>query len=70
MYNEEAEALKQLLQKSITVVQLVPPYIHRINTAECGIRSFRNHFVAVLASVDNNDLIYLWCGIVKQGETL
>ena len=61
--------LIQLFQKVITVVQLTPPHIHRRNTAERAICTFNNHFVAGLASVDNNFLIYLWFQIVKQEET-
>ena len=48
--------------------QLAPPYIHRINAAKRAICIFKDHFVAGLATVDNNFPIYLWCQIVKQAE--
>ena len=48
--------------------QLAPPYSYSINAAERAICTFKNHFVAGLASVDNNFPIYLWCQIVKQSE--
>ena len=57
--NELSTEFNQLLQKERTVVQPAPPHIHRINTAECAIQTFKNHFVAGLASVDNNFPIYL-----------
>ena len=50
------------------MVKFAPLYSHRRNGAECDIRTFKNHFVTVLASVDNNLPIYLWCQIVKQAE--
>ena len=66
--NESSRALNRLLQKIITVVQLVPPHIHRRNAAERAIRIFNNRFVAVLGSIDNNFPIYLWFRILKQEE--
>ena len=50
------------------VVQLAPPHSHRINSAECAIHTFNNHFWAGLASVENNFPIYLYCLIAKQAE--
>ena len=41
--NAEYTALKHLLQKRRTVVQLVPLHSHIINTAERAIRTFNNH---------------------------
>ena len=43
VYNEVSTEVKRLLQKRRTVVQLDPPHIHRINTAECAIHTFKNH---------------------------
>ena len=65
MYNESSTALKILLQKSKTVVQLSPLHIHRRNTAEQAILTFKNHFVAGLALVYNNFPIYMWCYVVS-----
>ena len=41
------------MQKSKTVVQLSPLQIHRRNISEQAIHTFKNHFVAGLALVDN-----------------
>ena len=42
MENEVSTALKLLLQKIGTVVQLDPPHIHRRNTVERAIHTFKN----------------------------
>ena len=54
-----------LLQKIRTVVQFLPPHSHIGNAAEDAIRTFKNHFVAGLVSVEKKP-IYLWCRIVKK----
>ena len=69
MDNEASTALNSLLQKRRTSVQLAQPYSHKINAAERAIRTFNNHFVAGLLSVENNLPIYLWCRKVKQAKT-
>ena len=53
------QSLNNCHKKISTVVQPAPPHIHRMNTAERAIHTFKNHFVAGLASVDNNFPIYL-----------
>ena len=57
-----------MLQKIITVEQLAQPHSHIKNTAERAVRTFKNNFMAVLASVDKKIPVYLWCRIVKQSE--
>ena len=68
MDNKASKSIKRLLQKSKTVVQLAPPHIHRRSAAKRAIRTFKNNFVAGIASLGNNFPIYLWCPIVKQSE--
>ena len=47
-----------VLQKFMTAkdrrFQLVPPHLHRQNSAERAIQTFKNHFIAGLASVNKN----------------
>ena len=69
MENEAPTEIKRLFKKSKTVVKLAPPHTHRLNAAERAIRTFKNHFVAGLALVDNYFPIYLWCRIANQAET-
>ena len=40
--------------------QLVPPDVHRRNTAERAIRTFKAHFIAILAGVDVTFPAFLW----------
>ena len=48
--------------------QLVPPHIHRRNAAERAIRTFKNHFIAGLASTDKLFPLHLWDRLVPQAE--
>ena len=50
--NEISNEFKQNLATQNISYQLVPPHIHRRNTAERAIRTFKNHFLAGLASVN------------------
>ena len=59
MDNEAPSALKILFQKGITVGQLAPPQIQRRKTEERAIHTFKNHFVAGLASVDKK-IIFIY----------
>ena len=68
MGNEAYTEMKCLFKKCITVLQLAPPRSHRSNAIERAICTFNDHFVAGLASVDNNFLTYLWFHMVKQAE--
>ena len=68
MENEASISLKSFSQKSKTVVQLAPPHIHRQNASKHAIHTFKIHFVAVLALVENNFPISLWYLIVKQSK--
>ena len=69
MDNEASAAFKQ----AITFVwrakfQLVPPDMHRRNRAERAIRTFKDHFLAILAGVDKSFPPYLWDLLLPQAE--
>ena len=66
--NECSEALKTFLRDENIDYQLVPPYIHRRNAAERAIRTFQNHFIAGLSSVDKNFPLHLWDKLLPQAE--
>eukprot|EP00957_Ditylum_brightwellii_P045067 3418327-Ditylum_brightwellii.AAC.1 len=42
--------------------------MHRINTAEQAIHTFKEHFVAGLCTTDPNFPMNLWCRLVAQAE--
>jgi hypothetical protein len=48
--------------------QLVPPHCHRRNAAERAIRTFKEHFVAGLSSVDPAFPLHLWDRLLPQAE--
>jgi hypothetical protein len=66
--NECSTILKEYLVDETIDFQLVPPGVHRRNAAERAIRTFQNHFIAGLCSVDKDFPIHLWDHLVGQAE--
>ena len=50
--NEASKAVKKYIQSKNVDWQLVEPDNHRVNAAERAIQTFKNHFLAGLATVD------------------
>ena len=48
--------------------QSVPPNIHRRNTAECTIRTFKTHFLSTLSGIAPNPPNNLWDLLLPQTE--
>ena len=48
--------------------QLVPPNVHRANTAERAIQTFKAHFLSILAGIDISFPNYLWDKLLPQTE--
>ena len=46
--------------------QLVPPHLHRRNSVERSIQTFKNHFIAGLASVSKKSPVHLWCRLLPH----
>jgi hypothetical protein len=51
-----------------TKFQLVPSDMHHCNRAKRAIRTFKNHFIAILAGVDLTFRPYLWDLLLPQAE--
>jgi len=66
--NECSNALKDYMTEQNIDYQLVPPTVHRRNSAERAIRTFKNHFVAGLCSVDRDFPMHLWDKLLPQAE--
>ena len=66
--NEASKALNIFITKEHTEYQLTPPHIHQRNTAEHAIRTFKNHFISGLCSVDKTFPLHLWCHLLDQAE--
>ena len=64
--NEASEALQQYMTSERVDYQLVPPHIHRRNAAERAIRTFKNHFIAILCSLDQQFPLNLWDKLLPQ----
>jgi hypothetical protein len=63
--NEALEAFKKKIRK-IWKIQLVPPDNHRQNLAERAIQTFKNHFKAIIAGVDDSFPMRLWDELLPQ----
>ena len=59
--------MKTALSEEATY-QLVPPHLHRQNAAERAIRTFKNHFIAGLASLPPKFPISQWDCLLQQAE--
>ena len=66
--NEASTILKEFLTAENVEHQLVPPHIHQRNSAERAIQTFKNHFIAGLASTDPNFPLSNWCRLLPQAE--
>ena len=66
MGNEALTDLKTSLHKSNIQCELVPPHIHRQNSAERAIRTFKNHLLANLAGADPNFPVSEWDRLLPQ----
>ena len=66
--NEASTNLKDFLTAEKVEYQLMPPHIHRHNSAKPAIQTFKNHFIAGLASTDPNFPLSNWCHLLPQAE--
>jgi hypothetical protein len=66
--NEASAALKTFFTVNDIAYQLVPPHCHRRNAAERAIRTFKEHFVAGISSVDPAFPLHLWDRLLPQAE--
>ncbi len=67
--NEASAAYKEAITvKWKADFQLVLPDMHRRNRAERTIRTFKSHFLSILAGVDKAFLPYLWDLLLPQAE--
>ena len=64
--NEVSEDLKQYSKDSDIQFQLMPPHMHQINAAEGAMRTFKNHFIAALCTVEPILSFYLWDRLLPQ----
>ena len=68
MDNECAEVTKSWLATTSIKLELTPVATHRTNKAERAIGTWKDHFIATLATVDPNCPLSLWEDFVEQAE--
>jgi hypothetical protein len=67
--NEASSAYKEAITFKLNATfQLVPPDMHCWNQAERVIHTFKNHFLAILASIDAAFQPNLWDLLLPQAE--
>ena len=66
MDNEVSQDLKKSLLNYNVKYQLTPPNMYRINAAERAIRTFKNHFLAGLSTLDPSYPIAEWDRLIPQ----
>jgi hypothetical protein len=66
--NEASSALENFFTTNDVEFQLVTPHCHLRNAAERAIRTFKEHFVAGISSVDPTFPLHLWNRLLPQAE--
>ena len=65
--NEVSAEFKKIVQQDWGAkYQLVPPNVNRRNIAEIAIRTFKAHFLEILAGVDPDLTKYMWYNLLTQ----
>ncbi len=68
MDNECSTAVERYIWLEKINIQLVPPHNHRANATEQAIATFKEHFVATLATVNQLCPLQLWDEFLPQVE--
>ncbi len=69
MDNQATKHIKQFLSENDCKLQLMEPHNHRVNAAECAIQTFRDAFIAALATTDVGFPLQLWDKLTPQVQT-
>ena len=64
--NQATKYIKQFLTKKECNLQVVQPHNHHINAADRAIQTFKDAFIAALATTDNEFLLQLWDKLALQ----
>jgi hypothetical protein len=66
MDNQATQYIKKFLTKKECDLQVVEPHNHHVNAAERAIQTFKDAFIAALATTDRNFPLQLWDCLVPQ----
>ncbi len=69
MDNQATKHIKQFLSKNDCKLQLVEPHNHRVNVAERAIQTFKDAFIAALATTNVDFPLQLWDKLTPQVQT-
>ena len=64
--NECPAVLQKFMTGKDERFQLVPPHLQRLDSAERAIQTFKNNFIAGLASVNTNLPVHIWCRLLPH----
>jgi len=64
--NECPNILKRFMISKDEEYKLVPPHIHRRNTAKKAMSTFKDHLISGLACLPPSFPLYLWCYLIPQ----
>jgi hypothetical protein len=68
MDNECSAAIKKNIKSENINIQLVPLHNHCVNATECANATFKEHFIAALATMDMHCPLQLWDEFLPQVE--
>ncbi len=68
MDNECSAAIEKYIKSENIIIQLVLLHNHRVNAAERAIATFKEHFIAALATMDKHCPLQLWDEFLPQVE--
>jgi hypothetical protein len=66
--NESSHDFAMHLQRNNIKIDLVPPHQHRRNKAERAIRTYKNHFIAMMSGVDPSFPMVAWNELLTHAE--
>ncbi len=66
--NEASKAFKAKIKENKIKYELVPPGNHQRNQAKRAIQTFKVHFISILAGVDDQYPLSLWCYLLEPTE--
>jgi hypothetical protein len=64
--NECSKMVEAYIKSNKMDIHLFPPHNHQVNTAERAFATFKEHFIAGLATVDRNCPLQLWNEFLHQ----
>ncbi len=66
--NKASKAFKAKIKENKMKYELVPPRNHRQNQAKRAIQNFKANFISILAGVDDQFPLSLWCYLLEPTE--